>query len=155
MTNAQQYYVTLLLVYLGVDIIAALGLNLQFGVTGILNFAFIIFQSVGAYTYALLTLGPPGPGNLLGAGLQTYFWGTTLPFPLPFIAATVVGAGLSLLVGLIVLPRLRGDYQAMAFLVVRIAYVLAYVGDKPTLRTILWTLGFSINAGIFFSPVIN
>jgi ABC-type branched-subunit amino acid transport system permease subunit len=117
-TNAQQYYVTLLLVYLGVDIIAALGLNFQFGVTGILNFAFIIFQATGAYVYALCTLGPPGPGNLLGAGFQTYFWGTSLPFPIPFIVATLAGAGLSLLVGAVILPRLRGDYQAMAFLVV-------------------------------------
>lgn len=118
MTTAQQYYVTLLLVYLGVDIIAALGLNLQFGVTGILNFAFIIFQSAGAYAYALCTLGPPGPGNLLGAGFQTYFWGTSLPFPIPFVVATAAGALLSLVVGGLILPRLRGDYQAMAFLVV-------------------------------------
>ncbi|MDQ6878119.1 MAG: branched-chain amino acid ABC transporter permease [Candidatus Dormibacteraeota bacterium] len=118
MSNAQQYYATLLLVYLGVDIIAALGLNLQFGVTGILNFAFIIFQAVGAYAYALCTLGPPGPGNAFGAGFQTYFWGTNLPFPLPFLVATLAGAGLSLLVGAVILPRLRGDYQAMAFLVV-------------------------------------
>ena len=118
MTPAQQYYVTLLLVYLGVDIVAALGLNLQFGVTGILNFAFIIFQSVGAYTYALCTLGPPGPGNLGGAGFQTYFWGASLPFPIPFLVAIAAGALLSLLVGALILPRLRGDYQAMAFLVV-------------------------------------
>jgi ABC-type branched-subunit amino acid transport system permease subunit len=117
-TIGQQYYASLLLVYLGVDIIAALGLNLQFGVTGILNFAFIIFQAVGAYVYALCTLGPPGPGNLLGAGFQTYFWGTSLPFPIPFLAATLAGAGLSFLVGAVILPRLRGDYQAMAFLVV-------------------------------------
>jgi branched-chain amino acid transport system permease protein len=117
-TNAQQYYATLLLVYLGVDIIAALGLNLQFGVTGILNFAFIIFQAVGAYVYALCTLGPPGPGNLLGAGFQTYVWGASLPFPIPFVVATLAGAGLSFLVGALILPRLRGDYQAMAFLVV-------------------------------------
>jgi ABC-type branched-subunit amino acid transport system permease subunit len=117
-TIAQQYYVTLLLIYLGVDIIAALGLNLQFGVTGILNFAFIIFQSAGAYAYALSTLGAPGPGNLGGAGFQTYFWGTSLPFPLPFVVATAAGAVLSLLVGAVILPRLRGDYQAMAFLVV-------------------------------------
>jgi branched-chain amino acid transport system permease protein len=117
-SNAQQYYATLLLVYLGVDIIAALGLNLQFGVTGILNFAFIIFQAVGAYAYALCTLGPPGPGNAFGAGFQTYFWGTNLPFPLPFLVAALAGAGLSLLVGAVILPRLRGDYQAMAFLVV-------------------------------------
>ena len=118
MTNAQQYYATLLLVYLGVDIIAALGLNLQFGVTGILNFAFIIFQAAGAYTYAIFTLGPPGPESQYGAGFQTYFWGVSLPFPLPFLAAIAVGAGLSLLVGAVILPRLRGDYQAMAFLVV-------------------------------------
>lgn len=118
MTTAQVYYTTLLLIYLGVDIIAALGLNLQFGVTGILNFAYIIFQAVGAYAYAIFTLGPRGQGNLLGAGFQTYFWGASLPFPLPFVAATVAGALLSLLVGAVILPRLRGDYQAMAFLVV-------------------------------------
>lgn len=118
MTTAQEYYTTLILIYLGVDIIAALGLNLQFGVTGILNFAFIIFQAVGAYTYALCTLGPPGPGNLNGAGFQTYFWGTSLPFPIPFLVATAAGAVLSLVVGALILPRLRGDYQAMAFLVV-------------------------------------
>jgi len=117
-TIGQQYYASLLLVYLGVDIIAALGLNLQFGVTGILNFAFIIFQAAGAYVYALCTLGPPGPGNLLGAGFQTYIWGTSLPFPLPFVVATLAAAGLSFLVGTLILPRLRGDYQAMAFLVV-------------------------------------
>jgi ABC-type branched-subunit amino acid transport system permease subunit len=117
-TIGQQYYLSLLLVYLGVDIIAALGLNLQFGVTGILNFAFIIFQAVGAYVYALFTLGPPGPGNLNGAGFQTYFWGTSLPFPIPFLVATLAGAGLSFLVGAVILPRLRGDYQAMALLVV-------------------------------------
>jgi ABC-type branched-subunit amino acid transport system permease subunit len=118
LTPAQEYYTTLLLIYLGVDIIAALGLNLQFGVTGILNFAFIIFQSIGAYTYALCTLGAPASGNLQGAGFQTYFWGTHLPFPLPFLAASAAGALFSFLVGAVILPRLRGDYQAMAFLVV-------------------------------------
>jgi branched-chain amino acid transport system permease protein len=117
-TNAQVYYTTLLMIYLGVDIIAALGLNLQFGVTGILNFAFIIFQAAGAYTYAIFTLGARGQGNLTGAGFQTYFWGASLPFPLPFLVATAAGALLSLLVGAVILPRLRGDYQAMAFLVV-------------------------------------
>ena len=37
---------------------AVWGLNLQFGVAGIVNFAFIIFQAAGAYTAAVLTLGP-------------------------------------------------------------------------------------------------
>ena len=67
----------------------------------------------------------------------------------PFFAAAI------LLAEFRGVPQNAVDLPAMAFLVVRIAYVLAYVGDKPTLRTILWTLGFLINAGIFFSPVIN
>ena len=52
-----QYYVTLLLVYLGVDIIACLGLNIQLGLAGVMDFAFIIFQAAGAYVYAIFTLG--------------------------------------------------------------------------------------------------
>ena len=118
MTIAQQYYATLLLVYLGVNVIAALGLNLQFGVTGILNFAFIIFQAAGAYAYALCTLGPRPSSSLVAGGFQTYFWGTSLPFPIPFLIAALAGGGLSFLIGAVILPRLRGDYQAMAFLVV-------------------------------------
>jgi branched-chain amino acid transport system permease protein len=111
------YYVTLLLVYFAVDFIAVLGLNLQLGLAGVLDFAFIIFQAVGAYTYALCTLGPPHAGGF-ASGFQTYFAGTSLPFPLPFIAAIIAGAVLAAICGAVILPRLRGDYQAMAFLVI-------------------------------------
>ena len=51
----------------------------------------------------------------------------------PFFAAAI------LLAEFRAVPQNAVDLLAMAFLVVRIAYVLAYVGDKPTLRTILWT----------------
>jgi ABC-type branched-subunit amino acid transport system permease subunit len=112
------YYVTLLLVYLAVDIIACLGLNLQLGLAGIQNFAFIIFQAAGAYAYALCTLGPPNSSLGAGAGFQSYFWGANLPFPLPYIAAIVAGLIVAAIVGALVLPRLRGDYEAMAFLVI-------------------------------------
>jgi hypothetical protein len=37
-----------------------------------------------------------------------------------------------------------------AFLITRVAYVLAYVGNKPTLRTVLWNAAFAFNLGIFF-----
>ena len=43
----------------------------------------------------------------------------------------------------------------MLFLIVRIAYVLTYLGDRPTLRSILWNIGFAINVGIFFLPAIR
>jgi uncharacterized MAPEG superfamily protein len=44
---------------------------------------------------------------------------------------------------------------AVLFVIVRIAYVLTYLGDRPTLRSILWSVGFAINVGIFFLPVIR
>ena len=53
MSNATQFYVTTLLIYGAVSIIACWGLDLQFGDTGILNFAFIVFQAAGAYTAAV------------------------------------------------------------------------------------------------------
>jgi uncharacterized MAPEG superfamily protein len=44
---------------------------------------------------------------------------------------------------------------AVLFLIVRIAYVLTYLGDRPTLRSILWSVGFAINLTIFFMPAIR
>ena len=116
MSGAIQFYISTLLVYLAVDVMACWALNLQFGVAGLLNFAFIIFQAAGAYTAAVVTLGSAdASGNF-----QSYILGSSLPFPLPLVAAAVVGAALSLLVGLITLRRLRSDYQAMVMLVVSI-----------------------------------
>ena len=44
---------------------------------------------------------------------------------------------------------------AVLFLIVRIAYVLTYVGNRPRLRSILWSVGFIINIVIFFLPLIR
>ncbi len=44
------------------------------------------------------------------------------------------------------------DGLAAGFVIVRLAYVLAYLGDRPTTRTLLWNLGFALNAAIFFMP---
>jgi uncharacterized MAPEG superfamily protein len=33
--------------------------------------------------------------------------------------------------------------------------VLTYLGNRPTLRSILWTIGFTINIAIFFMPLIR
>jgi len=44
------------------------------------------------------------------------------------------------------------DELAVLFLIVRIAYVFTYLGNRPTLRSILWTIGFAINVLIFFLP---
>jgi uncharacterized MAPEG superfamily protein len=61
----------------------------------------------------------------------------------------------------VVLAEFRGapqglvDELAVLFLIVRIAYVLTYLGDRPTLRSILWSIGFAINIAIFFLPLIR
>lgn len=44
------------------------------------------------------------------------------------------------------------DVLAVAFLVVRFLYVLAYLFNRPTVRTLIWNLGFFVNAAIFFMP---
>jgi uncharacterized MAPEG superfamily protein len=52
-------------------------------------------------------------------------------------------------------PQRLIDELAVLFLIVRIAYVFTYLGDRPTLRSILWSLGFAINLAIFFMPLIR
>lgn len=44
---------------------------------------------------------------------------------------------------------------AVLFVIVRIAYVLTYVGNRPRLRSILWNIGFVINIAIFFLPLLR
>ena len=44
------------------------------------------------------------------------------------------------------------DGLAVAFVVVRVGYVVAYVGDLPTSRSLIWALGFFITLAIFFMP---
>src|ERR1700742_2863845 len=44
---------------------------------------------------------------------------------------------------------------AVLFLIVLSAYVFPYLGDRPTLRSILWNVGFLINVGIFFLPAVR
>ena len=67
----------------------------------------------------------------------------------PFLAVAVLLAEFRLA------PQHLIDELAVLFLIVRIAYVLTYLGNRPTLRTILWNVGFAINLGIFFMPAIR
>jgi uncharacterized MAPEG superfamily protein len=67
----------------------------------------------------------------------------------PFFAAAV------LLAEFRAAPQNLINELAVLFLVVRIAYVFTYIGNRPTLRTILWNIGFLINLAIFFLPVIR
>jgi uncharacterized MAPEG superfamily protein len=49
-------------------------------------------------------------------------------------------------------PQYLVDLLAGGFVLVRLAFVAAYLGNWPTTRTLLWNLGFLANAAIFFMP---
>jgi branched-chain amino acid transport system ATP-binding protein/branched-chain amino acid transport system permease protein len=114
------YYITNLLVYAGVDAIACLGLSQQFGVGGVTNFGFIIFQAAGAYTAGVLSL----PSSSANGGFQHYVLGWNLPFPLPWIGAAIVGGLLAIPFAAIVGKRLRGDFAAIGLLVTAVMFNL-------------------------------
>jgi len=124
------YYVINLLVYGAVDAMACLGLSQQFGIAGVTNFGFIIFQAVGAYTAAILSM-PPDTAN---GGFQSYLGGWSLPFPLPWIGAAAAGALLALPFTFLVGRRLRGDFAAVGLLVTAVLVNLLVTDYRPLLN---------------------
>jgi ABC-type branched-subunit amino acid transport system ATPase component/ABC-type branched-subunit amino acid transport system permease subunit len=108
------FYLSTLVVYFFIDALLAWALNLQYGWAGIPNFALIMFQAVGAYAAAVVSLGPDNGIN----SFQRYVFGASWPFPLPLVAAVVAGGVLALVVGSFSLRRIRRDYQAAILLIV-------------------------------------
>ena len=90
--------------------VLALGLNVQWGYTGLFNIGVAAFFAVGAFTTALFTTTAP-----TGAAAQfTQQWfGLGAPFLVGVLAAGAVAAVLAYLVGMPTL-RLREDYLAIA-----------------------------------------
>jgi branched-chain amino acid transport system permease protein len=121
------YYITTLLVYGGVDAIACLGLSQQFGIAGVTNLGFIIFQAAGAYAAGVLSL-PPDSAN---GGFQSYIGGLNLPFPLPWIGAAIVGGLLAVPFTLVFGKRLRGDFAAVGLLVTAVMFNLLVTNYVP------------------------
>ena len=62
----------------------------------------------------------------------------------PFFAAAVILAEFRQA------PQECIDALALAFLVARVAFVIAYVANQSTLRTVLWNAAFAFNLGLFF-----
>ncbi len=121
------YYITTILVYAGVDAIACLGLSQQFGIAGVTNFGFIIFQAAGAYTAGVLSL----PSDSANGAFQTYIGGLSLPFPLPWIGAAIVGGLIAVPFAAIVGKRLRGDFAAIGLLVTAVMFNLLVTNYQP------------------------
>jgi uncharacterized MAPEG superfamily protein len=67
----------------------------------------------------------------------------------PFFAAAV------LLAEMRGMPQGTVNALAIAFLLARTAYVAAYLGDRPTLRSLIWSAAFGCNLWLFFLPVLT
>ncbi len=86
-------YLVFLTIYVGLYSLFALGLNLQWGYGGLINFGHVAFMTVGAYTTVLLS-------------------SQGVPLVLAIIAGIAIAALLGLLIGMSTL-RLREDYLAI------------------------------------------
>ena len=64
---------------------------------------------------------------------------------LPFFFAAVIIAHM------LQAPQTRLDILALIFIMLRIAYVIMYVGDLAKARSIIWTLALLVNIAILFS----
>jgi branched-chain amino acid transport system permease protein len=122
------FYFAIILVYGAVDSMACLGLNLEFGVAGISNFGFIIFQSMGAYTAAVLSMPNAKTTN---GGFQQYVLGWHLPWPFPWIGAAIAGGVLAIPFVFLVGKRLRGDFAAVGLLVSAVLLNLLVTNYQP------------------------
>ncbi|GFH35194.1 branched-chain amino acid ABC transporter permease [Streptomyces pacificus] len=90
-------------VYILIFATVALGLNIVVGLAGLLDLGYVAFLGVGAYAAALVSGAPTSP-----FGVHFPFW-----------AAILVGAGASLVFGVLIgapTLRLRGDYLAIVTL---------------------------------------
>jgi branched-chain amino acid transport system permease protein len=97
-------------------IVLALSLNLLNGFTGLFSLGHAGFMAVGAYVSALLTMTPAQKDmNFFLTPIAPWLHDLTMPFLPALLAAGLVTALVSLVVGLPVL-RLRDDYLAIATL---------------------------------------
>ena len=105
-------------------IISSLGLNIQYGFTGMFNVGIAGFFAVGAYTSAILT----GPEYA-----DTIFGGFQLPIIFGWLCAIVVSGLAGVLVGLVTL-RLREDFLAISTFGIAICIQLVALNSESVTR---------------------
>ncbi len=116
------FYLTDLLTLGCINSIMVVGLNLQYGYTGILNVSLYIYTALGAYVAGVTTMGKatlPGTSWVLG-------W--TLPWYVGIVLGAVVAAFAGAVVFSFTVRRLRMDY--LAIVTVATAFILWNVIDN-------------------------
>ena len=110
------FFLTMALTYA----IIALGLNVQWGQTGLFNVGIAGFVAIGAYTSALLTT-PDDPNR---------FGGFDLPIYVGWMGGAITASIASFLIGALTI-RLRADYLAIATFGVAVVVQLAALNLEP------------------------
>ncbi len=122
------YYLLTLAIFFAIYSIYAWGLNIHFGLTGILDFTYITFVAIGAYFAGVAAMGHAQP---MGMGGE-YILGWNLPFPVSPVLGGIAAAILAALVGFVGLRRLRSDYLAITTVAVG-QIVWLVVGNQTSL----------------------
>ena len=124
------------LIMAGIYSVFALGLNVQWGFTGLFNIGIAGFFALGAYTSALLTTASPDPeqfedfvfgGNW--SGMPFMDWGIDAWFFFALAAAALACGVIALAIGYVTL-RLRDDYLAISTLGIAETVRLFFLNEK-------------------------
>ena len=110
------FFLTMALTYA----IMCLGLNVQWGQTGLFNVGIAAFVAIGAYVSALLTT-PDAPGR---------FGGFDMPIAIGWLGGALVAGLAAWLVGALTI-RLRSDYLAIATFGVAVTVQLCVLNLQP------------------------
>lgn len=110
--------------------IMLIGLNLQYGIAGIINFTYYSFVAIGAYMTAVTTMGHPAAIYAKGPLAERYILQWSLPWPIGLLIGGLSAAVLGLLVVIIAVRRLRSDY--LAIVTVAVGYIVLNVINNYT-----------------------
>lgn len=97
--------------------ILALGLNVQWGETGLFNAGVAAFYGMGAYVFGMMATGFVAGQSVGGIPITPGHWGP--PFPLDLLLSAAIAMAFTAAIGILVaIPtiRLRADYLAIATL---------------------------------------
>ena len=136
--NAVEYYAVTMVIYAALNGLAALGLNMQFGVAGIFNFAYIVLVAVGAYATGAAALGP-APG-----GITNYLGGFGWIFPWNLLFGVVVTVAFALLLSMICFTRISHWYLALTLSSIGYALLVLIGNDRQIFNG---TIGLSAIPG--------
>ena len=119
-TGVYSSYIQLILLFIGINIILTVSLNVVNGYMGEFSVGHAAFMGMGAYVSSLVSLALLVDDPRLGAGLLPEEWSIVV-FPVALLAGGVAAAAFGLLVAI---PsfRVRGDYLAIITLAVNFIF---------------------------------